>query len=118
MATQQEVRQFLQEFKVKMDIYSIIFRDDRTSRKNTTTLLSLDILPNVRKQIIKDLLVEDYYQGPLDDTLYGISSMWVFGKALKGKEIYIKISMGYENTSVICISFHEAEHTIIYPFKN
>lgn len=118
MATQQEVRKFLQEFKVKMDIYGVIFRDDRTVKKNTNALLSLDILPNARREIIKNLVVDDYYQGPLDDTMYGISSMWVFGKILKGKEIYIKVSMGFDSTSVICISFHEAEHSITYPFKN
>ncbi len=117
MTTEQEVRQFLNEFKVKMDIYSIIFRDDRTSKKNTKALLSLDILPNKRKEIIKDLNSQDYYEGPLSDKLYGMSSMWVFGKTVKNKEVYIKISMGFEEGSVICISFHEAEYKITYPFK-
>jgi hypothetical protein len=117
MITQQQVHEYLKIFKVKMAIYEVLFRDDRTSKKNTKALLALDIKPNDRKQILRDLVYEDYYQGPLDDDLYGISSMWVFGKKLKGKEIYIKISMGSENSSVICISFHEAEYEMTYPFK-
>jgi len=117
MATQQEVKQFLQEFKIKMDIYGILFRDERVSKKNTKALLSLDILPNTRKEIVLNLVEEDYYQGPLDDVLFGISSLWVFGKEFKGKELYIKISLGTENNKVICISFHEAEYSITYPFK-
>lgn len=43
--------------------------------------------------------------------------MWVFGKDMEGKELYIKISMGMPNSKTICISFHEAEHPINYAFK-
>jgi hypothetical protein len=44
--------------------------------------------------------------------------MWVFGKEINKHEIYIKITMGQPNQSVICISFHIAEHPMIYPLKN
>jgi len=47
-----------------------------------------------------------------------IAPMWVFGKTVKNKEIYIKISLGKENTNAICISFHIAEYDLTYPFKN
>jgi hypothetical protein len=115
MATQQKVKEFLSEFKAKMSIYGVIFRDDRA--KNTIALLALDILPAERREILRKLEVVDYYQGPLTDDLYQIAPMWVFGKNLKGKEYYIKISVGNENLPVICISFHSAEFAIIYPFK-
>lgn len=116
MATKQDVKKFLDEFKVKKDIYNILFRDDRG--KNTRCLLSLDISPNLRKEIIKELNMLDYSEGPMEDDLYRISPMWIFGKTVKNKEIYIKISLGIENSNVICISFHEAEYAISYPFKN
>jgi len=48
----------------------------------------------------------------------GILPMWVFGKEVKKKEVYIKISMGIENTNAICISFHIAEYPMKYPYKN
>ena len=115
MATQDDVIRFLREFKVKMGIFQIIFRDDR--KKNSQALLDLDITREKRKEIIKDLELVDFTEGPLDDDLYGIASMWVFGKTYKTDEIYIKISMGRLNQQVICISFHKAEHTMIYPFK-
>jgi hypothetical protein len=116
MATENEVNQFLKEFKYKMGFYRIIFRDDRT--KNFQALLDLDIKGEKRKEIIKDIEIKDYCEGPLDDVLYGNSSMWVFGKIYKETEIYIKISMGMLNQPVICISFHKAEHLMNYPFKN
>lgn len=43
--------------------------------------------------------------------------MWVFGKDVNGKELYIKIAMGQPGSNTICISFHIAEHPIQYAFK-
>ncbi len=113
---QQQVKEFLNEFKIKMSIYSVIFRDDR--KKNTLSILALDMLPSERKELLKKLEITDYCEGPTTDKLNDLPSLWVFGKHYKGKEIYIKISLGNDNQSVICISFHQAEFAITYPFKN
>lgn len=43
--------------------------------------------------------------------------MWVFGKSINKKEIYIKISTGLPNNKTWCISFHIAEHKMHYPFS-
>lgn len=43
--------------------------------------------------------------------------MWIFGKEINGHEVFIKITMGIPNASVICISFHLAEHPLHYPLK-
>lgn len=44
--------------------------------------------------------------------------MWVFGKDYDGTELYIKISLGVPGSNTICISFHESEHSLHYPYKN
>lgn len=44
--------------------------------------------------------------------------MWVFGKDVRGNEVYIKITLGKPNSHTICISFHKAEHPMSYPLKN
>lgn len=36
----------------------------------------------------------DYSEGPITDELNKHGEMWVFGKDVKGTEVYIKISMG------------------------
>jgi len=115
MATQEEVRIFLGDFKVKMSVFSILFRDNRM--KNTRVLLDFEISWMKRKEVIESISVEDYSEGPLDDKLYGIASMWVFGKYIKELEIYIKISFGKPNGQVLCISFHPSEYPMKYPFK-
>jgi len=110
-----EVGNFLENFKEKMKIWDVLFRDDRG--KNTQTLAELELRPNERKTILESLETKDYSEGPIDDRLYGGSTMWVFGKIVKQKEVYIKITMGIYGSSVICISFHLAQHKMKYPLK-
>ncbi len=40
-----------------------------------------------------------------------------FGKKIKKVDVYIKITIGFPNSSVVCISFHIAEHPLKYLFK-
>ena len=93
----------------------IRFRDNR--QKNREALLLLDIAPLQRELIVKNLQVQDYVEGPVVDVLNKEGEMWVFGKDVKGREVYIKITLGYENGQTICISFHIAEQPLVYPFK-
>lgn len=115
MATSEQVQTFLQDFKIKFGIWGIVFRDDRG--KNAQTLLDLEITPIYREKILKLLEVTDYSSGPKKESLYGGSDMWVFGKIIKGQEVYIKITLGFSGAMVICISFHVADYPMNYPLK-
>jgi len=115
MSSPQKVTTFLQEFKQKMKIWDVLFRDDRG--KNSKTLADLELRPIERRKVLEELKAEDYSQGPLEEKLYGGSDMWVFGKTIKSREVYIKITMGMKGASVICISFHLSEHKLNYPLK-
>ena len=110
-----EVERFLEQFHLKARVLGILFRDDRG--KNQKALEELEISPVYRKIVIESLRPEDYIAGPLVDELYHLSEMWVFGKDVKGREVYIKISMGVADCQTICISFHVAEHPLQYRFK-
>lgn len=107
MNKEDEVSLFLKRFKDKAKIFGIIFRDDRG--KNTQALLDLEITALKRLEIIKNLEVDDFVEGPLEDTLNKVADLWVFGKKVKSQDVYIKISMGIANNSAVCISFHVAE---------
>jgi hypothetical protein len=116
MKKKEEVSRFLQDFKLKLGIWGIIYRDDRF--KNGQTLLTLDIIPAKRTEIIKSIEVKDYCDGPIEEKLYGGSEMWVFGKSINEQEVYIKVTMGIAGRQVICISFHLAERPLNYPLKS
>lgn len=111
-----EVKKFIENFKTQLKIFDIIFLDKR--KKNTQALLDLEITPAQRKKIIESIEVKDFVEGPVKEEMYGMDDMWVFGKSLKHKEVYIKISLGKPNQQVICISFHIAEYPLKYPFKS
>jgi hypothetical protein len=114
--TREEAEMFLRDFLVKLGIWGVVFRDDRS--KNAQALLDLEITAVFREKILKELLISDYCQGPVQEKLYGGADMWIFGKTIKGQEIYIKITLGFAGGQVICISFHVAEHHLEYPLKN
>jgi hypothetical protein len=98
-----------------MKIFGILFRDDRG--KNQATLQEIEIVPSYRTVVIENLRVEDYVKGPVVDELNRLGEMWVFGKDVKGREVYIKVMIAGVTSQTICISFHIAEHPLIYPFK-
>ncbi len=115
MISRKEVEQHLKELWLKMEIFGILFFDHRG--KNQQFLLDQEIAPLKRKEIIQSLKAEDYVDGPLTEKMHNLPEMWVFGKKWKHTEIYIKISPGIKNNSVVCISFHDAEYPLSYPFK-
>lgn len=114
MATITEVETYLKKLKVKINIFGILFI---YSRKNQQKLNDIEISPSKRKQIIDSLVAKDYSEGPLEEKMRNLLPMWVFGKKVEKEEVYIKVSMGNENTEAVCISFHVAEHPMIYPLK-
>lgn len=115
MATINDVENFLKNFKTKAKIFDVFFRDAR--QKNTQALLDLELTPIKRREIVDSIIAKDYAEGPLNDDLNGIASMWVFGKTYRKQDIYIKISMGSKDNPAICISFHVAEYSMHYPLK-
>jgi hypothetical protein len=80
-------------------------------------LADLEINQSQALEVVKKLEVLDYSEGPIEEVVYQGADMWVFGKVVKGKEFYIKITMGQQGIQVLCISFHIADHPMQYPLK-
>lgn len=64
---------FLNNFKVKLGIWDLIFLSER--QKNTQTLADLEISVNDVKALLAELAIEDLSEGPLPETFYGGSEM-------------------------------------------
>jgi len=116
MATREEVGKFLAQFKMKLEVFGVVFLDGRD--KNAQALLDLNITRIERMEVVKSIEVEDYSEGPIRDVLHDFGEMWVFGKDVNDREVYIKITMGKPNLRTICISFHAAEHPMKFPLTN
>lgn len=115
MVDSKEIAHFLKEFKQKMKIWDVLFRDERG--KNTQSLAEFEIKPSDRKKVLEELNVEDYCQESHEETQHKGIDIWVFGKVIKRKLVCIKISMGFKDASVLCTSFRLAEHELYFPLK-
>lgn len=107
-----EVEKFLKHFFAKLDIWGIYFLN---REKNQNALSTLGIVPQAREKYIREICGEDYVETITSAMAFG--EMWVFGKGINGREVYIKISLGNPGNKTICISFHEAENPVRYAFK-
>ena len=65
MATPDEVKLFLRDFKTKLEFWGVVFLDKRA--KNTKTLAILEITTIQRKKTLLDLNAEDYAEGLIAD---------------------------------------------------
>lgn len=109
-----EVRQFLNRFFPKFDIWGVLYIN---REKNLEALQMLGITSAIRDSVIRSIEPSDYVETVQSLLLQGDNDLWVFGKDYDGTELYIKIAMGAPDSKTVCISFHKAEHTIKYAFK-
>lgn len=114
MACKDEVALFLSNFKSKLNIWGYLLMH---RSKNTNTLLELELTSQKVRQLLLELEVEDFSEGPLEDEIIHFTELWVFGKTIKERAVYIKIALGQFNEQTICISFHFAEYPMTFPFR-
>lgn len=107
---------YLQAFQTKLSVFSVVFLD--RDKNSTKTLLKLGISGDNRLACLRELEPTDYVQGPTPNQQPAEAPLWVFGRTIRRREIYIKVTLGRPNGSVLCISFHVAEHPLSYPFKS
>ena len=116
MADKSIIKSFLQELKAIIKSLGIIFSN--RPKNSIQNLADLSITAKMREEIILNLEVEDYSEGPLEETQQGGTEMWVFGKMIKNQQVYIKLTITKNTGNAICISFHKAEFLMKFPFKD
>ena len=115
MTNKHQVELFLKALIDKIRYLDIAFRP---RDKNLDALSELDITPIKRVEYLVNLKAEDYYSGPNKDNYDPCKpDYYEFGIQIKGKEVYIKISLGLPGKMVDCMSFHIAEFPMKYPLK-
>ena len=91
--------------------------------KNLNSLYKHGLTLDIAKFYIKTLEVKDYWKGPEPDHKdYNNYDWWFFAREINtalGKTLfYIKIRVETRGRKqVICLSFHEADYPINFPYK-
>ena len=70
------------------------------------------------RDVILGLSVADYCEGPVQDR-DEIGDLWVFGKVISNRELYIKLKLASfgDLKLVRVVSFHKANRPLSYPYK-
>lgn len=86
--------------------------------ENKKCILQLGFKYQDINETLLSLSVEDYCEGPCWDRDQR-GELWVFGKVIENKAVYIKMKLASFGPLRIVrvISFHFAEYTLEYPFK-
>lgn len=94
--------------------------DDEYTNENTMLELGYNTADVVEE--LKALELDDYSESIIDNVADGFKIFFVFGKKIRGQDIYIKVRMKQRKRTqdefVFCISFHFARHPItVYPYR-
>ena len=101
------------------DINSDLFLSAGRNRQNYNTLLMLDLDNSDVVWYLSTLSLDNYSHTFLDNDNNDPPKLFVFGKYISGKLIYIKIKLrniGVRKKKIVCISFHEALYPMDFPF--
>lgn len=92
--------------------------DDEFTNENTMLALHYDAKDVVEE--LKTLTVDDYSESMVDSVSPQYKILYVFGKVIKGRDIYIKIRLKERRVGkkfVFCLSFHFARSPIVYRYR-
>ena len=114
--TETNIREFLKEFK--KIVVSGRGLDIINRLETREALADLGLTKNNLKEEILGLSVEDYCEGPEPDRDRP-GDIWIFGKQIFGREIYIKLKIAWVGEGKIakCLSFHPASYPLPFPYR-
>lgn len=123
-----EIIEFLRELKnilhsERFDIqkdFTIIKSKKKNGKEQYSTpytLLDLDYDANDIVERLKELTIREYSETLIDKDDINPPLLFVFGKDINGKLLYIKLKIKDSRTRhVLCVSFHYAEEKMTFPY--
>lgn len=105
-------------FDVETDYILIRSKKERMEFSTPTTLVDLDFDDEDVIDTIRGLNMENYSHTLVDQNDDKPPYLFVFGKEIKGRMVYIKFKIREGKRKVVCISFHYAEQKLNFPYLN
>ena len=119
----EDLHRILDDSNFDIDENFILIRSDKRenpkfSTKYTLADLDYDVSDVVER--LKALTIEDYSETLADRDDSNPPLLFVFGKTIENRLVYIKIKNKEKNEGVkyaVCVSFHYAEMDMNFPYK-
>lgn len=106
------------DFDINTDLNLIRKKKQEDDQKFSTqyTLLALDYDAEDVVNRLKELKVEEYSETKIDKDDVNPPILFVFGKDINGKLIYVKLKIRDQQKQVVCVSFHYAKDKMEFPY--
>ncbi len=115
-----ELKSFLErkDFNIDSDIYIIRKRKNNDEKHSTPyTLLDLDYDIWDVIERLKELSVSEYSETKIDKDDVNPPLLYVFGKVIDGKLVYVKLKIKDDpKRYILCVSFHYAKESMEFPY--
>lgn len=116
----EELKEFLckDNFDINTDFLLIkTQKPDDEEHSTPYTLLDLDYDAFDVIERLKELTISEYSETLIDKDDLNPPLLFVFGKDINRKTVYIKVKIKGENKKrIICVSFHYAKDPMTFPF--
>lgn len=116
-----ELHTILLEKKFDIDTDLIIIMSNKGQGKSvfSTPYTLIDLNYNIEDVVerLKELSIREYAETIVDKDNLDPPLLYVFGKEINGKQIYIKLKIkAGQKRRVVCVSFHYAERAMKFPY--
>ena len=114
-----ELREVLNAEDFNLDNNLVIIKSGKEQPKFSTgyTMVDLDYDSNDVANRLKELTLSEYSETLYDKDDDNPPLLFVFGKDINNRLVYIKIKIKSEDTKrVLCLSFHYAMHDMDFPY--
>ncbi|MCI8430874.1 MAG: hypothetical protein HFI16_11580 [Lachnospiraceae bacterium] len=106
------------DFDINTDLNLVRKKKQGDGQKFSTpyTLLDLDYDAEDVVNRLKELKVEEYSETKIDKDDVNPPILFVFGKDVNGRLIYVKLKIRDQQKQVVCVSFHYAKDKMEFPY--
>jgi hypothetical protein len=120
MAFLDELHKLLEsdDFDINTDLNLVRKQKQGDDQKFATPYTLLDLDYDVEDVVnrLKELKVEEYSETKIDKDDVNPPILFVFGKDINGKLIYVKLKIRNQQKQVVCVSFHYAKDKMEFPY--
>ncbi len=123
----EDVKAFLEELKevlgsedfdIDDNLYIIMSSKKEIEYSTDYTLADLDYDSYDVVERLKELTLSDYSETLFDKDNDEPPLLFVFGKDINSKLVYIKLKIkGKNKKRILCLSFHYAKHDMVFPYN-
>lgn len=106
------------DFDINTDLILIRKKKQKDDQKFSTPYTLLDLDYDVEDVVnrLKELKVEEYSETKIDKDDVNPPVLFVFGKDIDGRLIYVKLKIRDQQKQVLCVSFHYAKDKMEFPY--